>query len=384
MSVVDHAGTAEDSGPRIALVHDWLTGTRGGEHALEMLSDLYPTAELFTLVHVPGSVSPVIERLRPHCSVVQRLPFARRFYRQYLPLFPFAIEQFDLDRFDLVISTSHCVAKSVVVTGRARHLCYCFTPMRYAWDQFNVYFGPERIGSIANRVMRPLLAKIARWDAATSGRVHRYLAISQHVARRIGRYYNRKAAVVYPPVDTDFYHPDGTEPDDSCAIVSALVPYKRIDLAIEACKRVGVPLRIVGQGPEFARLRRLAGPDVEFMGPRSNEEIRSLYRHARAVLLPGEEDFGIVPVEAQACGRPVVALGRGGALETVVDGVTGVLVGEPSVDAFADGIDRVGHLRVDPVVVRQNALRFSRNRFSEAIKSAVRETVETPAGTSRW
>ncbi|MBW8868767.1 MAG: glycosyltransferase, partial [Acidobacteria bacterium] len=308
----------------MALVHDWLTGMRGGEKVLDVLCRMYPSADLFTLVHIPHSVSEPIERLRPKTSFLQHVPGIRRIYRHCLPLFPIAIEQFDLDQYDLVISTSHCVAKSAIKNGRARHLCYCFTPMRYAWDQFNEYFGEEQVGRTASAVLRPVLGALARWDAATAVRPDRYVAISQHVASRIRRYYNRDAAVIYPPVDTEFYCPDSTEPEEFLLVVSALVPYKRIDLAIEASRLAGLPLRIAGGGPERERLMAIAkdkGGDVELLGSVSDEDVRSLYRRASAVLLPGEEDFGIVPVEAQACGRPVIALARGGALETVTDGV---------------------------------------------------------------
>jgi glycosyltransferase involved in cell wall biosynthesis len=356
---------------KIALVHDWLTGMRGGEKVLEVLCELYPDAELFSLIYTEGSVSPTIARLRRRTSFIQRLPAARRWYRQYLPLFPVAIEQFDLDRFDLVISTSHCAAKSAVTPGRARHLCYCFTPMRYAWDQFEAYFGRERVGPVASRLLRPVIAWLARWDAATAGRADRYLAISQHVARRIGRYYNRSAHVVYPPVDTRFYHPDGAEPGADFLIVSALVPYKRVDLAIQACRGRGERLKIVGQGPELERLRHMADTSIEFLGSRTDEEIRQLYRQAQAVILPGEEDFGIAPLEAQACGRPVVALGRGGALETVVDGVTGVLVPDATAESLAEGLDRVRHLPFDSAVIRRHAEQFSRERFAEEMRREI-------------
>lgn len=361
--------------PRVALVHDWLTGMRGGEKALEVLCGLYPDAQLFTLVHVPGRVSSTIERLRPRTSFVQRLPFSRRLYRHYLPLFPAAIELFDLDAYDLVISLSHCAAKSVVVPGQTRHLCYCFTPMRYAWDQFDAYFGAQRMGQLASTAMRLAMAWMARWDRTTARRADRYLAISQHVARRIRRYYNRRAAVVYPPVDTEFYHPDATEPGSYFLIVSALVPYKRLDLAIQACRTVGAPLKIVGQGPEQPRLARLADSTVEFLGARPNEEIRELYRGSAAILLPGEEDFGIVPVEAQACGRPVVALARGGALETVTDGINGVLVEDSSPGAFAEGLDRARRTQFDGHVIRAQALRFSRERFAEAMQREIAATL---------
>jgi glycosyltransferase involved in cell wall biosynthesis len=362
------------SGPRIVLVHDWLTGMRGGEKVLEMLCEQYPGADLLTLFHVPHSVSPAIERLHPRTSILQHFPGIARYYRYCLPLFPAVIEQFDLDPYDLVISTSHCAAKSVVKTGRARHLCYCFTPMRYAWDQFDAYFGKEQVGSVANRMLRPMLRGLARWDAATANRVDRYVAISQHVATRIRRYYNRDALVIYPPVDTGFYRPDDTAPEDFVLIVSALVPYKRIDVAIDASVLSGVPLRIAGDGPERGRLMKRAADrhaNVEFLGAVSNEEIRNLYRRAAAVLLPGEEDFGIVPVEAQACGRPVVALGRGGALETVIDGVTGVFVHEPTPEALAAGIARARQIPFNPTTIRDHAMQFDRAVFARSIEATI-------------
>ena len=370
-------------GARVALVHDWLTGMRGGEKALEPICRALPDADLFTLVHVPGSVSPVIESRRVHTSLVQRMPAVGRYYRQYLPMFPLAIERFDFSGFDVVVSFSHCVAKSVITPPGVPHLCYCFTPMRYAWDQFDAYFGPERVGRPASALLRPVMNRIARWDAATSTRPSRYLAISQYVAGRIRRYYNREATVAYPPVDTDFYRPDATPPGRHFLIVSALVPYKRIELAIDACRRLGVPLRIVGAGPERTALERYANGSAMFLGRLPDDDVRREYREAAAVILPGEEDFGIVPVEAQACGRPVVALGRGGALETVIDGVTGVFASEPTVDAMADALERVTRLPVDVAVIRRHAETFSTTAYLEAFCAALSETVAAPAGT-RW
>jgi glycosyltransferase involved in cell wall biosynthesis len=366
---------------RVALVHDWLTGMRGGEKVLDVLCELYPDADLFTLLHVRGSVDPRIEARRVHTSFVQWLPLAGTKYRWYLPLFPAAIEQFDLDRFDLVISSSHCAAKAVIPRGGARHISYCHSPMRYAWDQFDAYFGPMRVGSFVSRcVYRPTLAWLARWDAATAYRVNRFVANSRYVAGRIRRYYNREATTVYPPADTAFFHPDGTPAEPHFLIVSALVPYKRIELAIEACARLGARLRIVGDGPGRDELARRAGPGVEFVGRASNEQIRDEYRRASAVLLPGEEDFGIVPVEAQACGRPVVALRRGGVLESVIDGETGVLVPEATVDAFARGLERFARLRFDPARLRANAERFSRERHMQQMTAVIAETVAAPPG----
>lgn len=364
---------------KLAIVHDWLTGMRGGEKALEVVCERFPEAELFTLLHVPGAVSPVIERRPIHTSFVQRLPAARRLYRNYLPLFPTAIEQFHFDRFDRVLSLSHCVAKSVVTPGGVPHLCYCFTPMRYAWDQFDAYFGPDKVGRVGSALLRPVMQRMARWDRETSNRPDRYVAISHYVAGRIARYYNRGASVVYPPVDTQFYHPDGTAPEPFALIVSALVPYKRIDLAIEACHLAHLPLKIVGDGPERPALERLAAGRAEFLGRVSNDDIRNLYRRASLVLLPGEEDFGIVPLEAQACGRPVVALKRGGSLETVHDGVTGVLVDDLSVEAFTDGVATAMQTTFDTGAIRAYAERFGRERFGDELEALARGPIEADA-----
>ena len=364
---------------RVAIVHDWLTGMRGGEKVLEAICELYPHADIYTLVHVQGSVSERIESHRIRCSAVQRFPGAGRLYRQYLPFFPMMVETFDLDRYDLVISSSHCAAKSVIRRASATHICYCHSPMRYAWDQFEAYFGPAQVGRVKSRLLRPVLAHLARWDAATAGRVDRFLANSQYVAGRIRRYYNRGSTVVHPPVDTTFYRPSAStpaqRPQPSFLIVSALVPYKRLEVAIDACRRVGARLTIVGQGPEEARLRARAGGAVDFLGWRTDEEIRDLYQQAAAVLLPGTEDFGMVPVEAQACGTPVVALAVGGACETVQDQVTGVLVRDDSIAAFAEGLDRVRSLKRDPQTFRAHAERFSRAHFMTSFQQAVAETV---------
>ena len=382
-----HAAAAPNparEGMRTALIHDWLTGMRGGERVLEALCGLYPGADIFTLCHVRGSVSPLIERHRIVTSFVQRLPRSAAYYRHYLPLFPLAIEQFDLDAYELVISSSHCAAKAVVPCGRARHVCYCHSPMRYAWDQFDAYFGPARVGAFAHRwVYRPMMARLARWDRATSSRVDRFVANSAHVAGRIRRYYNREATIVYPPVDTDFFHQVDVSPGTHFLIVSALVPYKRIELAIDACERIGASLRIVGDGPDRTYLEARAGRHVEFLGRVTDEAVRDEYRTALAVLLPGEEDFGLVPVEAHACGRPVVALARGGAVETVIDEENGVLFQEPTVDALAAALERVARRRFDPDRIRASAERFSRERHVERMRDVIDETLAAPVG-ARW
>jgi glycosyltransferase involved in cell wall biosynthesis len=376
---------SDPTGLRVALVHDWLTGMRGGEKVLDAICELYPDAPLYTLVHVPGTVSERIERRPIHHSFVQALPNPARFYRHYLPLYPLAVELFNLDRYDLVISSSHCAVKSVVTRRGAVHVSYCHSPMRYAWDQFDAYFGPARLGRVRSGLIRPVMRLLARWDRATAVRVDRFLANSQHVAGRISRYYNRGSTIVHPPVDTDFYTPhDRTTPPPTFLIVSALVPYKRVDVAIDACRRVGARLNVVGTGPERARLESLAGADVEFLGWQTDEQIRQLYRTSTAVVLPGVEDFGIVPVEAQACGCAVVALNEGGTTETVIDGQTGVLVEALTAEAFAEGLERVVRLHVDPAAARTNALRFSRPRFLDSFKAAVADAIrEKHSGSER-
>jgi glycosyltransferase involved in cell wall biosynthesis len=362
-------------GRRVVLVHDWLTGMRGGERVLEAICRMFPRADLLTLVRVPGSVSDPIERRRIRTSIVQKVPGARRHYRRLLPLFPAAIELFDVDDADVIISTSHCAAKAIIPTGRAVHLCYCFSPMRYAWDQFDAYFGPERVGALRSGVLRHVMAWLARWDRDTAPRVTRFLADSQFVAGRIARYYNRQASVQYPPVDTVFFTPDGNQPEPHFLVVSALVPYKRIDLAIVAAGRLGARLEIVGTGPDEARLRALAGPTVTFRGALDDTALRDAYRRAQAVILPGEEDFGIVPVEAQACGRPVIALGRGGACETVTHDVTGFLVDQSTPEAFADAMNDLPRRAWEPARLRSNAERFSPDRFDTSLRGFLAETM---------
>ncbi|BCS33698.1 glycosyl transferase family 1 [Luteitalea sp. TBR-22] len=371
------------AGARIALVHDWLTGMRGGERVLEVLCEQFPDASLHTLLHVPGSVSPTIERHRPQTSFLQQVPGVARLYRHLLPLYPRAIEGLDVGDADLVISTSHCAAKSVPTHPPTRHLCYCFTPVRYAWDQFDQYFGVERVGRVRAAVMRHLLDRFARWDQRTSGRPDRYVAISQYVARRIRRYYNRRSAVVYPPVDTTYFTPGESRREGYALVVSALVPYKRVDVAVAACRQLGVPLRIVGQGPEFGALSRMGGTGVTFLGALPDAEVRDLYRRAAVVLLPGEEDFGLVPVEAQACGTPVVAFGRGGATETIVDGQTGALTGE-GVDALAGGIRRVLDRPPAPAACRAQAERFATERFVKELTDAVTDLRQAAPEAVRW
>ena len=363
-------------GPRVALVHDWLTGMRGGERCLEVFCELFPEAPLFTLLHVPGSVSPSIERRRIVTSFVQRLPAAGSRYRQYLPLFPAAVRGLSLAGHDLVISLSHCVAKSVRVPAGALHLCYCFTPMRYVWDLEADYARDS--GWLTRLALPPLAAALRRWDRRTDG-VDDFAAISQHIADRIRRVYGRPSEVIHPPVDVARFRVAETI-DDYYLVVSALVPYKRVDLAVAAAGRLGRRLLVVGAGPEEARLRALAGPSVSFLGWRPDAEVAELYARCRAVLFPSVEDYGIVPLEAAAAGRPTIALARGGALETMIglegpEPPTAVFFAEPTVEALAAAMREfeTAAARFDPRALRARAARFDRPRFAQRVRDYVED-----------
>jgi glycosyltransferase involved in cell wall biosynthesis len=379
---------------RIALVHDWLTGMRGGEKVLERLCALFPGADVFTLIWNRGAVSPAIESHAIRTSFLQRLPGAARLYRWYLPLFPAAIESFDLAGYDLAISTSHAVAKGVPTPPGTFHLSYVFTPMRYIWELEDQYFPPGRFPWPLDGYVRRTCARLREWDVRTSGRPHVLLADSAHAARRIARHWGREAEVVYPPVDLARFAPGGGERTFDL-LAGAFAPYKRADLAIEACRRLDRRLIVVGSGPEERRLRENAGPGVEFRGWVSDEEMARLYRGARVLLFPGEEDFGIVPVEAIASGCPVVAFGRGGALETVGRGAppaalaavadggvaavpNGVLFGTQSVDALCEALRVLERERYDEATLSAAARPFAPEAFDLHFMQALER------GRSAW
>jgi glycosyltransferase involved in cell wall biosynthesis len=319
----------------------------------------WPGARLHTLVHKKGSVSSEIEACDIRPSLVNRIPGAKKHYRYLLPLFPFAAGWGVTDA-DLVLSFSHCAAKSARAPEGVPHVSYCFTPMRYAWHMRDQYF---RKGMKA-RAIDLLLSRLRDWDRRTANRVTHFVAISKTVQTRIRECYDRESVVVYPPVDTAFYTPAPVEREDFYLVVSAFAPYKRFDLAVEACTKLGRPLVVIGTGQDAAKLKALAGPTVRFLGWQSDEVIRDHFRRAKALLFPAEEDFGIVPVEAQACGCPVIAFGRGGATETVTDR-TGVFFEEQTVESLIDGIERFEAERnsFDPKAARKNAIPFRPERY---------------------
>ncbi|MBD3237941.1 MAG: glycosyltransferase [Candidatus Eisenbacteria bacterium] len=357
---------------KVALVHDWLTGMRGGEKCLEQIGELFPEAPIYTLVHRRGSVSPRIEAHEIRTSFLQRAPFGVRHYQRYLPLFPVAVERFDLRGFDLVLSSSHAVAKGVVVHPGTRHLCYCHSPMRYVWLHYEQYFGADRLRFPLSWFMPPVATYLRNWDVCTAQRVDRFVANSANVAARIQRYYGREAGVVHPFVDLETFTPEPDRPREPFyLVISALVPYKRVELAVEAARRLGRRLVVVGEGVERRRLARIAGGRAQFEGWVGAERLVDLLRRTRALLFPGEEDFGIVPLEAMACGTPVIAYGAGGALETVRDGKTGLLFVPQDVAALVAAMQRIEALAFDAQALRRQAARFSRARFQQGIRREV-------------
>lgn len=359
---------------RVALVHDWLTGLRGGEKVLAELAGMFPGADLYTLVHVPGATSAAIERLNIRASPLNALPGVARHYRKLLPLFPWAIERLELERYDLVLSVSHAVAKGVRTIDT--HVCYCLTPMRYVWDQADAYLGR----GMRRAAAAPLAAYLRRWDVRASGRVSHFVAISRAVAERVQRSYGRPARVVHPPVDVERLRPSGGPPGSFYLLLGGFVPYKREDLALEAFARLERPLVVAGDGPARRRLERRAPPNARFLGRVGDAELARLYRECRALVYPQEEDFGIAAVEAQACGRPVIAFGRGGAADTVVPAgdpasraPTGVHFGAQTADALVDAIERFEKLEpeLDPRAIRRHAETFSAPRFRSELRATL-------------
>jgi glycosyltransferase involved in cell wall biosynthesis len=360
---------------RVAIVHDWLITTRGGEKCLESFCTLFPSADLYTLVYAPDRVSSVIKSMRICVSRLNDLPRIERLYRYCLPLFPRVIESFDLRDYDLILSSSHCVAKGIF-PYRALHISYVHAPMRYVWDMHDAYFG--RDASFVARVgMSVWRGYLQRWDLAASQRVDCFLANSRNVAAKIEKLYGRQATVIHPPVDFERFHlSSGTEP--YYLIVSALVPYKRIDIAIRAFNEMRLPLKIVGEGPLRSQLERSAGPNIEFLGWVDESVLTELYGSCQALIFPGEEDFGIVPLEAQASGRPVVAYGKGGVLESVIplktsapddESPTGIFFSEQTSEDLIKAVEL--YQRTDtlfePRKVREHAEQFSAQRFRKQI-----------------
>jgi glycosyltransferase involved in cell wall biosynthesis len=378
---------------RVALVHYWFVRRRGGERVVEALAEMFPQADIFALVMDSSWRETLFRGRRVTTSFLQRLPGAKRWYRKLLPLFPLALEQFRLDDYDLVISTESGPAKGVLTRAKTCHICYCFTPMRYLWDMYHSYRTGKGMGAVSRAFFTLSAHYVRLWDLAAAARVDYFATLSHHVAARIRKHYRREAAVIYPPVAVSAgYLAPAVE--DYYLIVSPLVAYKRVDLAIEACNRLGRPLRIIGDGEEYRRLRRLAGPSVTFLGYVSDQVVRENYACCRALLFPGEEDFGIVPVEAQSFGRPVIAYDGGGVRETVLglrpgelagaERSTGVFFSNQSVESLVEAMRffEAVEARFSPGFIRQHVQRFSRDRFKREMGAFVAERLAEFRGRS--
>jgi len=319
---------------KVAVIHDWLNGMRGGEHVLDAILEIFPQAELFTLFYSPGKLNSRIENRPIHASFLNRLPRVEKYYRFLLPFFPLAIERFDLNGFDLVISSSHCVAKGVIPRPNALHVCYSFTPMRYAWDRYLDYFGT----TILEPILYPFLHYLRIWDVSSSARVDHFLTLSNWVKGRIQRYYRRNSQVIYPFFNPGQFSPTKGKKGNFYLVVSAFGPYKKIELAIQACEQLGRKLIIIGSGQQERYLRSLAGPNTTFLGKAPLKTLKEMYSEAKALLFPGQEDFGITPLEAMASGTPVIAFNQGGVTETVVPNETGLFFNEQTVESLSQAI----------------------------------------------
>ncbi len=369
---------------KVALVHDWLITYRGGEKVLEALCELFPEAEIFTLFHEKGAMPDVLEQRRITTAFVDAIPFARSHHRHWLPLFPAAIEALSLDGFDLVVSSSHCVAKGVKKPSGARHLSYVHAPMRYVWGRFDDYFGPGRASPAVRLAATTLRPFLRAWDRKSARGVDRFVANSHHIAQQIASLYGRQARVVHPPVELDRFTALPLETSGRGGYflwMGALAPYKRVDLAIEAFARLGLPLRVAGSGQEGRRLASALPKNVELLGQVSDADLPALLHGARALVFTGEEDFGLTPLEAQATGRPVIAFGRGGALETVTKR-TGLFFDEQTpvaLTAAVQGFEEFERTFV-PAEARKNAQRFSRPAFLEGMRAEIAAVMAGPDG----
>jgi len=347
----------------IALVHDFFCNIGGSDAVVQALHQLFPDAPVYTLiVYDRNRDAGVLRNMKLQFSFLQRIPWARRSHQPFLPLFPIAVEQFDLRGYDLIISSSHSCAKGVITPPETLHICYCHTPMRYAWDMYPEY--TRQMGRLARAITALVMHYIRLWDVLNTARVDYFVANSRFVARRIWKYYRREATVIYPPVDTTYFTPEDRD-EDYYLVVSRLTGYKRIDLAVVAFNHLGRPLRVIGDGPEFRRLQSMAGPNITFLGYQPRATVREHLACCRALIFPGVEDFGIVPVEAQAAGRPVIAYAAGGALETVVDGVTGLFFQEQSPAALCATVEQLEQTTFDKQLIREHTLQFDAARFAD-------------------
>ena len=363
---------------RIAIIHDWLVTLGGAERVLEQVLCLYPEADLYSLIDfLPDNQREFILNKKATTSFLQKFPLVRKKYRSYLPFMPIAIEQFDLLDYDLIVSISHAVAKGVLKTSKQLHICYCHTPIRYAWDLQQQYLKETKLNKgIRGMIAKAILHYIRIWDQSSVHRVNHFIAISQHIVKRIKNVYGSNSTVIYPPVDTEKFYV-GNKKEEFFLTASRMVPYKRIDLVVETFSQLGLPLVVIGDGPDFRKVKKKAKKNVELLGYQSDRVLTEYLQKARAFVFAAEEDFGILPVEAQACGTPVIAYGEGGALETVIENKTGIFFKEQTVESLAEAIGKFEKVqnKFNPQEIRKNAERFNKDRFKREFKELVEQLI---------
>ena len=381
---------------RIALIHYWLYGMRGGEKVIAEILKLFPNADIYTHLYVPENLDPSITEHKITKTFINSLPLSKKYYQAYLPLMPWALNKLDLKNYDLIISSESGPAKGVNKHKDACHICYCHTPMRYIWDQFDQYFGKGKSSWLTEKMMKLIRPWLQRWDVNTSRKVNNFIANSRHVQKRIKKYYGKEATVIHPPVDTELFTPASTdEKGDYFLILSAFAPYKRLDIAVEAFNQLGMPFFVIGEGQDEKRLKKIAKPNIHFEGWLDISQIRSHFARCRAFVFCGEEDFGISLLEAQAMGRPVIAFGRGGALETVIPDnqswkpeteipqastsqPTGVFFYEQTPEALINAIKHFESIesQFDSKVIRNHAQKFDGSVYTKQMKNFIQEQIE--------
>src|SRR6059058_2383426 len=356
---------------KVALVHDYLNQMGGAERVVLAFHEIFPDAPIYTSIYDPQRVDPAFQKMDIRTTFMQKLPLVTKYHQPYLPFYPFAMESLDLRNYDLVLSSSSAFGKGVITRPETLHICYCHTPMRWCWN-YDEYVEREHLGKMARRVLPFLITALRAWDQTSAMRVDHFIANSPVVAERIQKYYRRDAVVIPPPVEAGrFTFDPAIQVEDYFLIVSRLIPYKRIDLAIEACNELQLPLVIIGGGRDLERLKKMAGPTIRFLGRLSDEEVHYYYAHCRAFLFPGEEDFGITPLEAQASGRPVIAYAAGGALASVIDNVTGTFFHKQTVESLMEVLASFDEQRYDPQTIYNHALEFDQPRFRRRIQQFI-------------
>jgi len=360
---------------KVAIVHDWIVNIGGAEKVLKAILEIFPDADIFTLVYSEETLEKLNIKNNVYASFIKYMPLGEKKYSYYLPLMPLAIEQLDLSKYDLVISSSHCVAKGVITKSYQTHVCYCHTPMRYIWDLYFPYLKDHKVNTgIKGLFVKAIFHYLRMWDVLSSNRVDYYIANSKNVAKRIMKIYRRESKVIYPPVEVDKFTPS-KDKDDYFLVLSRLVPYKKVDLVVEVFNELKLPLFVIGDGEEMPKIKKIAKENIKILGWQENHIVREYLSRAQALIFPAEEDFGIVPVEAQASGTPVIAYGKGGSLETVIDGETGIFFYEQNRESLKKAIFRFinerDNFKTENIV--KNAYRFSKDRFIREFKEFMDE-----------